>query len=39
MKDDTGACAVFTKQGSSASQMTAAKILDGQEDGVSKARP
>ena len=25
---DSGACAVFTEQGSSASQMTAAKIMD-----------
>ena len=25
MKDDSGSCAVFTEQGSSASQMTAAK--------------
>ena len=28
MKDDSGACAVFTEQGSSASQMTATKVLD-----------
>ena len=28
VKDDSGACAVFTEQGSSASQMTAAKIMD-----------
>ena len=28
VKDDSGSCAVFTEQGSSASQMTAAKILD-----------
>ena len=28
MKDDSEACAVFTEQGSSASQMTAAKIMD-----------
>ena len=28
MKDDSGSYAVFTEQGSSASQMTAAKILD-----------
>ena len=28
MKDDSGACAVFTEQGSSASQMTAAKVID-----------
>ena len=28
MKDDSGSCAVFTEQGSSASQMTAAKIMD-----------
>ena len=27
-KDDSGSCAVFTEQGSSASQMTAAKIMD-----------
>ena len=27
-KDDCGACAVFTEQGSSASQMTAAKVMD-----------
>ena len=27
-KDDSGACAVFTEQGSSASQMTAAKAMD-----------
>ena len=27
-KDDSGACAVFTEQGSSASQMTAAKVID-----------
>ena len=27
-KDDSGACAVFTEQGPSASQMTAAKIMD-----------
>ena len=27
-KDDSGACAVFTEQGSSASQITAAKIMD-----------
>ena len=27
-KDDAGSCAVFTEQGSSASQMTAAKIMD-----------
>ena len=26
--DDSGACAVFTEQGSSASQMTAAKVMD-----------
>ena len=28
VKDDSGACAVFTEQESSASQMTAAKVLD-----------
>ena len=28
MKDDSGPCAVFTEQGSSASQMTAAKVMD-----------
>ena len=28
MKDDSGACALFTEQGSSASQMTAAKVMD-----------
>ena len=28
MKDDCGAYAVFTEQGSSASQMTAAKVMD-----------
>ena len=28
VKDDSGSCAVFTDQGSSASQMTAAKIMD-----------
>ena len=28
MKDDSGAYAVFTEQGSSASQMTVAKIMD-----------
>ena len=28
MKDDSGSHAVFTEQGSSASQMTAAKVLD-----------
>ena len=28
VKDDLGSCAVFTEQGSSASQMTAAKIMD-----------
>ena len=27
MKDDSGSCAVFTEQGSSASQMTAAKVI------------
>ena len=28
VKDDSGSCAVFTEQGSSASQMTVAKIMD-----------
>ena len=28
VKDDSGACAVFTEQGSSASQTTAAKVMD-----------
>ena len=28
MKDDSGACAVFNGQGSSESQMTAAKVMD-----------
>ena len=28
VKDDSGSCAVFTEQGSSASQMTAAKFMD-----------
>ena len=28
VKDDSGACAVFTEQASSASQMTAAKIMN-----------
>ena len=28
VKDDTGGWAVFTEQGASASQMTAAKVLD-----------
>ena len=28
VKDDSGSCAVFTEQGSSASQMTAARVLD-----------
>ena len=28
MKDDSGSYAVFTAQGSSASQMTAAKVMD-----------
>ena len=28
MKDDSGSYAVFTEQGSSASQMTAANVLD-----------
>ena len=30
-KDDSGSCAVFTEQGSSASQMTAAKVIDATE--------
>ena len=29
VKDNSEACAVFTEQGSSASQMTAAKVMDG----------
>ena len=28
VQDDSGACAVFTEQGSSASQKTAAKAMD-----------
>ena len=28
VEDDSGSCAVFTEQGSSASQMTAAKVMD-----------
>ena len=28
MKDDSGSYAVFTEQGSSASQMTAGKVMD-----------
>ena len=28
MKDDSGSYAAFTEQGSSASQMTAAKVMD-----------
>ena len=28
MKDESGSCAVFTEQGSSASQMTAATVMD-----------
>ena len=28
VKDDSGSCAVFTEQGTSASQMTVAKIMD-----------
>ena len=28
VKDDSGACAVFTEQGSSTSQMTAGKVMD-----------
>ena len=39
VKDDSGSYAVFTEQGSSASQMTAAKIMDGQGDEVPKACP
>ena len=39
VKDNSGSFVVFTEQGSSASQMTAAKIMDGQGDGVPKARP
>ena len=39
VKDNSGSYAVFTEQGSSASQMTAAKIMDGQGDGVPKACP
>ena len=31
VKDDSGAYAVFTEQGSSASQMTAAKVVDARE--------
>ena len=31
VKDDSGSYAVFTKQGSSASQMTAAKVMDCQD--------
>ena len=37
--DDSGSNAVFIDQGSSASQMTAAKVMDGQGDGVPKACP
>ena len=33
MKDDSGSYAVFTEKGSSASQMTVAKEMDGQRDG------
>ena len=39
MTDNSGSYAVFTEQGSSASQMTAATIMDGQGDGVPKACP
>ena len=28
VQDESGSCAVFTEQGSSASQMTAAKVMD-----------
>ena len=28
VKDDSGSCAAFTEQGSSASQMTTAKVMD-----------
>ena len=28
VKDDSGSCAVFTEQGSSASELTAAKVMD-----------
>ena len=28
VKDDSGACTLFTEQGSSASQMTASKVMD-----------
>ena len=31
VKDDSGSYAVFTKQGSSASQLTAAKVMDCQD--------
>ena len=39
MKDDSGSYAVFTEQGSSASQMTAANVLDyvGQESDAASA--
>ena len=37
VKDNSGSYAVFTEQGSSASQMTAVKIMEGQADGVPKA--
>ena len=37
VKDNSCSYAVFTEQGSSASQMTAAKIMDGQGDGVPEA--
>ena len=39
VKDDSGSYAVFTDQGSSASQMTAAKVMDSQRDGDLKACP
>ena len=32
MKDDSGSYAVFTEQGSSASQLTAAKVCQGAQD-------
>ena len=39
VKDDSGSYAVFTDQGSPASQMTAAKVMDSQRDGDFKACP
>ena len=39
VKDDSGSHAVFKEQGSSASQMTAAKVTDSQRDGDLKACP